>query len=383
MRPKVAAPIFALLVSLLAGCAGSDGGPTVTLYRGPAPTEETAAAVSKPAPAPRPSHEAVANGESNYSVRKGDNLYLIARRFGVPIRDLIEANALVPPYRLEPGQTLAIPQASTHVVARGETLYSIARKHQVARHEIVRLNNLGPPYTITPGQTLYLPARSEPARPLQLASRPATPAAQAKEPPANAAPDRTAAPAPKGITAETLAPPRPPAKSAVDTGRAEPAAAKPQPEQVARATGPRPPKRPTALPRTAIPKPPARSGSFLWPVRGRVISSFGPKAKGLHNDGINIAAPRGTPIKAAENGVVAYSGAELRGFGNLVLIRHADGYMTAYGHTDTLLVTRGQTVRRGQTIAKVGTSGAVSSPQLHFEIRKKKQALDPQRYLGG
>ena len=94
------------------------------------------------------------------------------------------------------------------------------------------------------------------------------------------------------------------------------------------------------------------------------------------------AAPRGTPIKAAENGVVAYSGNELRGFGNLVLIRHADGYMTAYGHTAELLVKRGQTVRRGQTIARVGASGAVSSPQLHFEIRKKKRALDPRRYLG-
>ncbi|MCW8861524.1 MAG: M23 family metallopeptidase, partial [Rhodospirillales bacterium] len=119
-----------------------------------------------------------------------------------------------------------------------------------------------------------------------------------------------------------------------------------------------------------------------WPVQGRVISGFGPKAKGLHNDGINIAAPRGTPVRAAEEGVVAYAGNELRGFGNLLLVRHADGWVTAYAHSEKLLVERGDKVSKGQVIARVGSSGTVSSPQLHFELRKGKQAVDPTRYLG-
>ena len=117
-------------------------------------------------------------------------------------------------------------------------------------------------------------------------------------------------------------------------------------------------------------------------VRGRILATFGEQAKGLQNDGINIAAARGTPIKAAENGVVAYAGNELRGFGNLLLVRHADGLMTAYAHADQLLVQRGDVVRRGQTIAKVGSTGAVTEPQIHFEVRKAGTPVDPEKYLG-
>ncbi|MEX2201722.1 MAG: M23 family metallopeptidase, partial [Dongiaceae bacterium] len=130
-------------------------------------------------------------------------------------------------------------------------------------------------------------------------------------------------------------------------------------------------------------EPAARSsGTFLWPVNGKVVSEFGAAADGLHNDGINIAAPRGTPVRAAENGVVVYSGNELRGFGNLLLVRHADGFVSAYAHNESLLVERGATVERGQTIARVGSSGSVTSPQLHFELRRGTEAVDPREYLG-
>ena len=112
-----------------------------------------------------------------------------------------------------------------------------------------------------------------------------------------------------------------------------------------------------------------------------MLSSFGAKAKGLYNDGINISASRGTPVLAAENGVVAYAGNELRGFGNLLLIKHSGGWVTAYAHNETLLVRRGQKVKKGQVIAKVGSTGAVSSPQLHFELRKGKRAINPEKYL--
>jgi murein DD-endopeptidase MepM/ murein hydrolase activator NlpD len=119
----------------------------------------------------------------------------------------------------------------------------------------------------------------------------------------------------------------------------------------------------------------------LWPVNGHVISHFGPKAGGLHNDGINIAAARGTRVRAAENGVVAYAGNELRGFGNLLLIRHGDGWVSAYAHNDRLLVGRGDSVRRGQAIALVGMTGNVATPQLHFELRRGANPVDPLDYL--
>jgi murein DD-endopeptidase MepM/ murein hydrolase activator NlpD len=124
------------------------------------------------------------------------------------------------------------------------------------------------------------------------------------------------------------------------------------------------------------------TGKFLWPVNGKIISPFGPKDGGLHNDGINIAAPLGTPVHAADSGVVVYAGNELRGFGNLLLVRHADGWVSAYAHCDALLVKRGDNVKRGQVIARVGQSGNVNAPQLHFELRKGAEAVDPLAQLG-
>ncbi len=122
---------------------------------------------------------------------------------------------------------------------------------------------------------------------------------------------------------------------------------------------------------------------FRWPVRGRVIPAFGPKPNGLQNDGINLAVPEGTPVKAADDGVVAYAGNELKGYGNLVLVRHANGFVTAYAHASDILVKRGDSVKRGQVIAHSGQTGNVTSPQLHFEIRKGATPVDPAQYLNG
>jgi murein DD-endopeptidase MepM/ murein hydrolase activator NlpD len=121
--------------------------------------------------------------------------------------------------------------------------------------------------------------------------------------------------------------------------------------------------------------------SFRWPVRGRVITGFGPRPSGQQNDGINVAVPEGTAVKAAEDGVVAYAGNELKTYGNLVLVRHANGYVTAYAHASEILVKRDETVKRGQVIAKSGQTGNVSAPQLHFEIRKGSAPVDPMPYL--
>ncbi len=118
---------------------------------------------------------------------------------------------------------------------------------------------------------------------------------------------------------------------------------------------------------------------FRWPAHGRIIQGF----KSGGNDGINIAVPEGTSVKAAESGVVAYAGSEIKGFGNLVLIRHPNGYVTAYANNGDIEVHRGEQVKRGQVIAKSGQSGNVASPQLHFELRKGSTPVDPTRYLAG
>jgi murein DD-endopeptidase MepM/ murein hydrolase activator NlpD len=121
--------------------------------------------------------------------------------------------------------------------------------------------------------------------------------------------------------------------------------------------------------------------TFRWPVRGRVITAFGPKPSGQQNDGINVAVPEGTPIKAAEDGVVAYAGNELKSYGNLVLVRHSNGYVTAYAHASEITVKRDDHVKRGQIIGKAGQTGSVAAPQLHFEIRKGSTPIDPMPFL--
>ncbi len=143
------------------------------------------------------------------------------------------------------------------------------------------------------------------------------------------------------------------------------------------------PRRQTSKAAQTIAKAPTprRAGRFLIPVDGRVISNFGPKAGGLHNDGINIAAPQGAPIKAAENGVVVYAGNELRGYGNLLLVRHSDGWVSAYAHTSKFRVAAGEKVKQGQVIAEVGSSGNVDRPQLHFELRKGTRAINPKTLI--
>lgn len=152
-----------------------------------------------------------------------------------------------------------------------------------------------------------------------------------------------------------------------------------QPQTTRVAAAPARPSTAAPTPRNKPPlaTPPPATGEFIWPAEGRIISRFGPKADGLHNDGINIAVPEGTPVRAAQTGVVAYAGNELRGYGNLLLVRHSNGWMTAYAHNGELLVERGATVTKGQTIATAGRTGSVQTAQVHFEIRRGSEALDP------
>jgi murein DD-endopeptidase MepM/ murein hydrolase activator NlpD len=125
------------------------------------------------------------------------------------------------------------------------------------------------------------------------------------------------------------------------------------------------------------PRIPDGGNAFIWPVEGTLLSAFGPKPGKRFNDGVNIAAPAGTPVRAAANGVVIYTGNELRSFGNLILIRHAGGWSSAYAHTESVRVRRNQRVEKGAVIAAVGRSGSVGCPQLHFELRRETKAVDP------
>jgi len=310
------APALALALALaVGGCGGLEWPPP-----GPRDANTPPAASS---PSARAASSAAFIGAGAVIAGNGDTVYGLSRRHRVPVRAIIEANRLRPPYHLKAGQRVVLPRGRQHAVRRGETLYGIARRYDANPYALARANGLTPPYEIRAGQTLDLPGAG-------------------------------------GVPAAETAP---------GNGRAASPA-------IERSPGKPPP--------AAIPRPPAASGEgFIWPVRGRVISGFGAKAKGLRNDGINIAAARGTPVIAAENGVVAYAGNELRGFGNLLLVKHAGGWVSAYAHNDKLLVRRGQKVGKGQRIATVGSTGGVKSPQLHFEMRRGRTARDPRKYLRG
>ncbi len=416
------------------------------------------------------------------TVQKGDSAYTVARRYNVPLRDLIEANRLSPPYKLEAGQRLVLPTARQYIVQRGDTLYGISRMNNVDVSELTRLNGLTAPFAVQAGQALRLPgADNRPATGAPDIKAPVTGAMVAEAPSsattaapssgrgagrssiqaAELAPPSVAAPtqlAPSAPEAADSAPPPGPsggvagapipltkpsmgasaapapgasesemayqpgqgptnlrapshkpettADAAASSVQAAPAvsAATPTPPNLPAGRNAAPaeappteiagvppppskpdfaktdPAKPEAKPAEAKPDaaPPPRGGArFLWPVKGRLISGYGPKPDGLHNDGLNIAASKGAAVVAADNGVVAYAGNELRGFGNLLLLKHADGWITAYAHLDRIEVERGATVKRGQTVGRVGQTGSVTSPQLHFELRKGSQAVDP------
>lgn len=263
-------------------------------------------------------------------------------------------NAGAPASRIASNGAIApSTQASTvHVVQPGETLMSLGRRYGTSRIEIARANNLPQDYRVQIGQKIVIPgSRAAHAR-APIAAKPSAPA-----PAFTPASVNPATPKPAGGS-QKVAEAEPPPVIRVAHPTSEPDA-----ENARELTGAAP--------------------SFRWPVRGRIIAGFGPKPNGQQNDGINLAVPEGASIKASEDGVVAYAGSELKGYGNLVLVRHNNGYVTAYAHASELFVKRGEQVKRGQIIARAGQTGNVSSPQLHFEIRKGKEPVDPVQYLSG
>ncbi len=379
-----------------------------------------------------------AAGGTAITMREGDSIYSLSRRFGVPSKELMRVNHISDPSEVRAGQRIIIPTyvyglgapvsapdaghggriakleagryprpaanprrfrgddgplttasisrrptptsaGNVHVVESGESLGGIAMRYGVRRSDIMRLNGIDNPDHIRIGQRLTIPGAGAPM-PVYSSSGTSGTITTASIPP---------------VVVSAPRPPRKPLHTASIRAR-------PGTEIAARAEGegrvPMPVSRPGRANPAAV-RPPqraeevrtaaapatverARDGvSFRWPVRGRIVSSFGSSTDGERNDGINLAVPEGTSVKAAETGVVVYSGNELKGFGNLVLIKHKQGWVTAYAHNSELLVERGDRVNRGQIIGKAGKTGSVTSPQVHFELRKGSKPVDPNLYL--
>ncbi len=249
-------------------------------------------------------------------------------------------------------QTVTRVELDTVRVAPGDTLYSLSRKYSVPVNDLAVMNNLRAPFNLIVGQKIRVPNLKD-----------AQVAKVVKQEPK------------KTSVAETK-------KSQNPSVEVQKKGAKTEKAQDVVAVKKDAPKKISSDPTKKLPKITSRSSSkFSWPVRGKILSNYGAKSNGLFNDGINISASRGSAVKAAENGVVAYAGNEVKGMGNLVIIQHSGGWMTVYAHMDTMNVRRGVRVNVGQKIGTIGQTGKVDSPQLHFEIRKGTKAYNPTVYL--
>ena len=321
-------------------------------------------------------------------VAKGDTLYSLARKHNTSVADLAKINGLKEPYALAVGQKLKLKETATKqpvlisqekaeeikkteevkvvkqeakkearvettrvgvseiVVAKGDTLYSLSRKYEIPVNDLAVMNKLTPPFNLSVGQKLKVPQLSN-VKVANVEEKKITPSVkQGGE------------------------------KVATTTVQAKPKTQTASVKEVKNT-------KISSDPAKQLPKITSRSSSkFSWPVRGKILSQYGPKkTAGLVNDGINIAAPLGTWVKAAENGVVAYAGNEVKGMGNLIIIQHSDGWMSVYAHLDSMNVRRGTKVAVGQNIGKIGMTGKVDTPQLHFEIRKGTKSYNPIQYL--
>ncbi len=376
-RPATVAPQASAPQTTAPHGGVASGGQGLGAYRPASHSSDITGSVQAPAqnPAPQPVQQPAGwswEGGTAITVGPHETIETVSRKYGVPSAAIMQANGITSPTAIRPGQRLVIPRYNSagtspaphtlasappktapaartgrppvadvvHTVAPGENLIKIAKMYQKPLNEVARANNIQPYAKVNLGDRITIPAVR------QMVSQPGAP--QVTQP-------RTV-PAQKMVAAEPPQSAR--MATAADTTHSAESGAK------------------TAEPAGNMP-------SFRWPVRGRVIAGFGPKPNGQQNDGINLAVPEGTPIKSAEDGVVAYAGNELKGYGNLILIRHSNGFVSAYAHGSELLVKRGDTIKRGQIIARAGQTGNVTSPQLHFEIRKGSTPVDPTQYLSG
>jgi len=346
---------LASLAALISGAAAQDDVPTVRFGTEPGHTPvgspQYLSYQSNDTPAP--------TGELLHTVQAGETIYAIGRIYSVSPAAVIAKNQLTAPYSLTIGQGIIIPMGGTsqvaaeqarfgevavppvptprtapqatrnygsstmHLVQPGDTLYSLSRRYGVSVQDIAAVNNMVTPYTLSVGQRVAVPGVGSGGG---FASSSTTTTQEQRTLEAK-------------MIEETVLPPTP---ADVDS-----------------------------------------RSRFAWPLRGSLTTGFGDQVDGVRSDGINISAPMGSPVRATADGEVVYRGSELDGYGNLLLIRHDGGWVSAYAHTDAILVRKGDFVRQGQVVAKVGRTGSVSSPQLHFQLRKNLQPQDPELALQG
>ena len=333
-------------------------------------------------------------------VQQGDTLYGLSKRHHVSLSELMSVNSLSAP-NLKPGQKLYLPAgasasargsavaaakaveaatpapvplaaASPDVVARygatytvkpGDSLYTIARAHKVKFSELQQVNGITDPRKVKPGAQLKVPGTA------------AAPSIASNEPSSPPVPPSETTSEPQNYGQATTTQPT------VINGDRRVASLNDKATDAVPESSPQQPKQKVAVAAPTGTQEAPDSVKLRWPASGKIIAGFGGRPDGTHNDGVNLSVPLGTEVHAAENGVVAYAGSELKGYGNLVLLRHDNGWVTAYAHNDELLVKRGDKVKRGQVIAKAGKTGSVDQPQVHFELRQGSRPVDPVPYL--
>jgi len=343
---------------------------------------------------PQPSGYDLTSSDS-ITVRSGDTLYRISRRHSVSIASIMASNGLSSP-TIKVGQRLIIPvngptsvaanrdrtyynpdpapsrpvayepttSGGSYRVRTGDSLYGIARRNGVRVAALQQANNIGDPTKLRVGQVLIIPAQGA-----TYADRGPVPSPQDSGRRRVAALDERTT---NGDAANYGDSRRAPSR--YDTGGdGQRSSLGGYGKDYQSDTG-------DDVTRTASLQE-SDTARFRWPVNGRIISGFGQRQDGTHNDGIDIAVPTGTSVQAVDNGVVAYAGSELKGYGKLILIRHSDNWVSAYAHNEQLMVRRGDKIRRGQVIAKAGRSGSVERPQLHFELRQGSKPVDPMKHL--
>ena len=262
-----------------------------------------------------------------------------------------------------------------HRVGKGESIAVIAKKYHMDKMELVRLNGLQPPYRIFVGQKLLVkPAAASAKLQTDDFESPAVVDGSIGEGPVEMKGDvevKTLEPLKGTEPAAPFSSPSSPAKTEETAPAAE--------EEVSETHAPAVEEAEEIKETTAMASPPAAAGTFEWPVKGKILKGF--KTGANNNDGINISAPKGTPVNATNNGIVAHTGNQVAGLGNIILLKHANGFMSVYTHLDDIKVKKGQEVKAGEKIGTVGKTGNVKEPQLHFELRKGKTPIDPTHYL--
>jgi murein DD-endopeptidase MepM/ murein hydrolase activator NlpD len=400
----------------------------------PPPPSQQYASID-PSPSYDPPVQQVSSGAFEWSavggrvitVTASENLDTLTAKFGVPGEQILAANQMTSASQVRPGRILVIPRrvpispdrlqnndtvvadaqpvqplpepavvapaikpapklvasdAATYTVQPGETLFGVARKVGMTPVELASINGFGTDTQLQVGQTLRIKSgaatgtavAAKDTKPTQLGAPP--------KPLGQLVMNGNGQPVDQPITQPKIRLTSP--AETAETGQLVANAPKiPTVPALPDATPPATDAKATADIDSAADAASADGKSFRWPVRGRIISGFGSKPNGEKNDGINLAVPEGTSVKAVEAGTVIYAGNELAGYGNLILIRHADGWVSAYAHNKDMLVKRGDVIQRGQTIAHAGMTGSVTAPQVHFELRKGAKPVNPLDYLAG